>query len=157
MTFDDSGYLTPYEIIETDLATFEQTFVTAFKTSTTRPAIFDAYLEYLDQLRKIVGNSGFYQWVDGSFITQKQNPRDIDFITFLDFEMYLKHETQLNELKKLRYIGAKLLDNYFVSVFDKTSSRFSEFEGDRLYWLHIFEKDSRKMQKHKKGFLKLNF
>jgi hypothetical protein len=157
MTFDEYGYLTPYEIIEIDLETFEQTFVKAFENSDTRPVIFGAYLEYLNQLQEILGDGRFYQWTDGSFITQKQNPRDMDFVTFLDFEMYLKHKTQLNELRKQRYTGKKLLDNYFVPVFDKTNSRFSEFEGDRLYWLHLFEKDSRKIQKYKKGFLKLNF
>ncbi len=152
MTFDQYGYLTPYTVIETDLQTFEQTFVTAFTGSTTRPKIFMAYLGYLDQLRQIVGDGGFYQWIDGSFVTKKQNPDDIDFVTFVDAKVFEKHQKELENLTKFRYIKGQLLDSYFVATYNDI-----RFASDRLYWLDKFGKDDRKRFKNKKGFLQLTF
>lgn len=156
MTFDQYGHLTPYELIETDLSTFEAVFVGEFATSTTRPQIFEAYLSYLEQLKGIIGTE-FYQWIDGSFVTQKHNPRDIDFVTFVDFELIKKHEIELNQLRKLRHEGVKFLDNYFVAVYAKSNTKFNVFEIDRLDWLNRFEKDTRKRMIHKKGIIQLKF
>jgi len=47
LNFDEHGNLTPYEIIEVDLATFEAYFVTAFPNSTTRKNLFENYVRYI--------------------------------------------------------------------------------------------------------------
>lgn len=156
MTFDQYGYLTPYEVIPTDFETFEQVFVGGFEESNTRKLIFEAYSGYLNQLRQIVGE-GFYQWIDGSFITRKINPNDIDLVTFLNFEQLQQHEKSLNTLRKMRYEGKKYLDNYFVPTYPGEHSNFTFFEIDRLEWLHRFERDTRKKVKHNKGIIQLNF
>lgn len=154
MTFDQYGYLTPYTVVETDLQTFEQVFVNDFETSDTRRPIFEAYLDYLDQLRQIV-DTGFYQWLDGSFITQKLNPKDIDLITFVDWQIYEKYETQLNELRKLRLRKNKIIDGYFVKVYDKTHPQRNLFELDCAEWLFDFGRSF--TNKRYKGIIKINY
>lgn len=156
MTFDQYGYLTPYEVIETDIVTFEEVFVKGFPSSSTRSTIFGEYSAYLDQLRQIIGGE-FYQWIDGSFITQKTNPNDIDLVTFLNFEQIQQSERELNTLRKLRYEGKRYLDNYFVPTYPNEHPNFTFFEIDRLEWMHRFERDTRKKMKHTKGIIQLNF
>ncbi len=155
MTFDQYGYLTPYTVIETDLQTFERTFVTAFAASTTRPKIFMAYLDYLDQLRQIVGDGGFYQWLDGSFVTKKLDPKDIDFVTFLDFKVYRKNKLQFETLRKQRLKKDNLTDAYFVKTYPLNHKNRHLFEFDCIEWLFDFGKSQN--PKRDKGIIKINF
>lgn len=84
LDFDEFGNLTPYKIIETDLITLEAYFVTAFPKSKTRKRLFENYLSYIYRFQDEVFPI-FEQWIDGSFVTQKENPKDIDIVTFLDY------------------------------------------------------------------------
>ncbi|TAF94263.1 MAG: hypothetical protein EAZ46_10770 [Runella sp.] len=122
------------------MLTFEKTFVTDFDQSTTRRP-----------MRQIVGG-GFYQWIDGSFVTQKLNPKDVDFVTFIDAQIFEQNEKNLEKMRGVQYVNRPLLDSYFVATYDDI-----RFECDRLYWFHKFEKDDRKRFKNKKGFIKLKF
>ena len=63
--------------------------------SGTRADIHKNYIRYSHDLKKLIG-AELQQWVNGSFVTLKVNPKDIDFITFL------KHE----DIKRL--VDAKL-------------------------------------------------
>jgi len=146
----------PYEVIETNLETFEKVFINGFPSSSTRSAIFGEYLTYLDKLRQIVGGE-FYQWIDGSFVTHKISPNDIDLVTFLNFEQIQQYERELNALRKLRFEGKRYLDNYFVPIYPNGHPNFTFFEIDRLEWLHRFERDTRKKIKFQKGIIQLNF
>jgi len=57
-----------------------------------RDKIFREYNRYLEDLSEIIGQCVFTQWVDGSFTTKKTNPNDIDIVTFLPDEIYVKFE-----------------------------------------------------------------
>jgi hypothetical protein len=96
----------------------------------------------------------FYQWIDGSFITNKRDPRDIDFITFLDFEIYRKNEKEISKLLNLRYDKANATDGYFIEVFSGGHKSFNNFQMDKIEWLHTFG-TSRTNQN--KGIIQLNF
>ena len=126
MEFDKNGNLFPYKLIETDLEMFKQVFVFDFPFSTTRKRIFENYLIYLDNLRETV-DSPFYQWIDGSFITNRRDPKDIDFVTFLDFEIYRKNEKDISKLLNLRYDRTNVMDGYFVEVFPDSHKNFNNF------------------------------
>ncbi len=102
MEFDKNGNLYPYKMIDTNLEILEQMFVLDFPFSNSRKRIFENYLIYLENLKNSV-DSSFYQWIDGSFITNKPDPRDNDFVTFLDFEIYRKNEKEISKLLNLRY------------------------------------------------------
>jgi hypothetical protein len=101
MEFDAFGHLIPYEVIETDLATFEAVFVTAFPGSMARRTIFEAYLDYLARLKGAFG-VGFQQWIGGSFVTLKPEPADLDVVTFLDFRLYERSPRRLWEFRQER-------------------------------------------------------
>lgn len=68
--FDENGYLTPNDLIETDLAKIKKVFVESLPLSSTRKSIFDGYLSYYEELRKIIP-SGFMQWIDSRFTRKK--------------------------------------------------------------------------------------
>lgn len=89
LNFDEYGNLTPYKIMEIDLATFEAYFVTAFPKSKTRKRLFENYLRYIYRFQDKVFPF-FEQWINGSFVTKKENPKDIDLITFLDYKIFEK-------------------------------------------------------------------
>lgn len=153
MEFDRNGNLQPYKVLEIDLQTFEEIFITNFPLSTTRKRLFENYLTYLKTLQDSVGG-GFYQWIDGSFVTNKLNPKDIDFVTFLDFGVYREHEKQVSDLLKLRYNFQNGTDGYFVETFPDTHKGFNNYQMDRVEWLHTFG-TSRNHQN--KGVIQLNF
>lgn len=75
MTFDQYGYLVPYEVIPADFDTFETVFVKNFSNTSKRHQWFKNYVAYVGELKTLLG-TGFTQWIDGSFISQKFNPND---------------------------------------------------------------------------------
>lgn len=104
LTLDTLGYLTPYDAISTDLQTLEQFFVEGFPTSATRGRLFDAYRQYTKLLRDTLPTgAAMTQWIDGSFVTGKRNPNDIDLVTFIDFALYEQNESFFDRLRQLRH------------------------------------------------------
>lgn len=76
-----SPLLTPgiHPCSETDLAAIT---VTAYPASVRRSSLFGGLQAWLAELRAI-GFTGRC-WLDGSFLTEKQEPDDIDLVIFLD-------------------------------------------------------------------------
>ena len=153
MQFDQFGNLAPYEVQTIDLNTFEAFFVVAFAQSESRRRLFDNYLKYVQELQSFAP-TGFYQWIDGSFITNKLNPRDIDFVTFLDWQDYRKNDTAISELRKRRFDKSSGMDGYFVEVFPALHKDFSNFQITRVEWLHLF---ATSRTSKSKGIIQLNF
>jgi hypothetical protein len=54
LTFDQKGFLKPYEKVVTDLTTFESYFVQNFENSITRNLIFQAYKVFLSDFAEKV-------------------------------------------------------------------------------------------------------
>jgi hypothetical protein len=153
MTFDQYGYLTPYTVIETDLQTFEKMFVSDFEASETRRPIFEAYLGYLDQLMQMVG-TGFYQWIDGSFVTQKQNPADIDFLTWIDSKIFNRSETELSAFRRLHLKKGSLTDAYLLPYYTTDQRKVYLNDINEKQWLFDWANDN---DKNPKGIIKLQF
>jgi len=112
LTFTDAGLLTPAKGIETSLEIIGQHFVQAFPHSETRQRLFENFQNYLNSFQDEIF-PWFEMWVDGSFVTLKENPKDIDVVTFLDWEVY-----ELREKALERFWGYNLedkgLDTYFA-------------------------------------------
>ncbi|MCY7351756.1 MAG: hypothetical protein LH606_13990 [Cytophagaceae bacterium] len=158
MEFDQFGHLTPYEVIETNLSTFEAVFARAFPKSQTRSGIFAEYIRYVTRLRDTVGED-FTMWVNGSFVTQKLNPRDIDFVTFLDSERYNAHENELGELRQLRLEQGSLTDGFFVKVYPESHPNRKFYGLDRSEWLFDFGRSRTRYNTpfRNKGIIQLTF
>lgn len=124
------GYLTPYEVIPTDFETFEQVFVKGFSEMSKRQKWFNNYLSYMESLKQVIG-VGFVQWIDGSFISRKFNPNDIDFLTFIDFESYQQHEKEIEEFRLRRY-SRKLGTDWLFCKGLSTQSSFTQHLPNRV-------------------------
>jgi hypothetical protein len=145
LIFDQQGYLKPYEPIETDLETFEKTFA----ISSVRKAIFEQYLAYLSDLQEIIPNE-FYQWIDGSFVTKKPLPFDLDLVTFVPHSFYDKEIKKLLSLKR-RY---NLIDGYYVKDYPFNHIKSFETKIQQMNWRDIYGSDR---YDRRKGFIQLNF
>lgn len=154
MIFDQYGYLMPYEVIPTDFETFERVFVKGFADSSKRQQWFKNYVEYTKELKTLIG-TGFIQWVDGSFISQKFNPNDIDFLTFIDFERYELQEKGIEHLRKQRYQRKTGIDGYFVKTYPLGHKLHQIYVIECKRWLFDFTTDS--FTKRSKGIIQLNF
>jgi hypothetical protein len=157
LIFDDKGHLKPYTFIETDLLTFEQVFVTGFPDSTSRRKLFDNYRKYIDDFRQRVCDH-FTQWVDGSFVTRKINPRDIDLVTFLAGNVYDTKQRELALFTGLEMHRDTGLDCYFVKVHPGDSPEYLVYQADRAQWLHQFgytRRNPATNQRSEKGFIQL--
>jgi hypothetical protein len=159
LEFDENGFLYPYSAISTELGLFQDTFVSRVSASTSRDAIFENFLRYnADFQNEILPN--FRQWVNGSFVTKKQNPKDIDIVTFVTYEVYekLKKEIEAKFTMKgaSKYYG---IDAYTIKVYPEHHQFHQLTLSDTVYWLHLFSKTkfNRNKKRYSKGFIELNF
>ncbi|MDO8368921.1 MAG: hypothetical protein Q7T20_19140 [Saprospiraceae bacterium] len=151
MLFDENGFLTPFEPIRTDLETVKETFA----TNTHRENLFEEYLVFLRTLREL-DLSNFFQWINGSFVTQKTFPKDIDVVTFLNYQNLPFIEEKLSP----NLFKSNTLDCYFVIIYPEEHSLHNLYNMDRAEWNFLFSttRRNRKTGKMlKKGFVQLNF
>ena len=146
MIFDEQGNLTPYNVQEITLKDFEKTFA----TNENRQSFlvdYNAFIEHLNSL----GINNFYQWIDGSFVTKKISPRDIDVVSFIETKEFKKNEKELFLLSKM----LQNIDCYFVEVFLKDDKKYFITQTDTSYWFHLFQ--GTRKPRIKKGFIQINF
>ncbi len=159
MRFDVNGNITPHEVIKPDLQTLEQMFVLDFPESKTRKLIFENYLQFIHHFQNQITHS-FYQWIDGSFISNKHNPNDIDFVTFIDYKDYESKNEGLVAFSNISLHRDKYIDSYFVKVYPVYHALCElTTKLDTLEWLHLFSKTriQRDGKKYPKGIIQLNF
>ncbi len=157
--FDERGNLKPYKINEISLIEFEATFVNQFISQSTRKDLFHNYRNYLNGIQDLLKND-FFQWIDGSFITQKVNPKDIDFISFIHFEDY-KESKEVIEKKFSPQKARELyeVDAYIVPIFPETHPMYFCFQSDKAYWENLFGRTriNRAKKRFEKGIIQINF
>lgn len=88
--FDIRGNLHAYPFIELSPFEFEQFFVKPFRIGSQRHLLFAEYIRYTTNLRQLLGHS-FYQWIDGSFVSNVHSPNDIDVVSFINHQDYYTH------------------------------------------------------------------
>jgi hypothetical protein len=156
--FDIRGHLQPEGLIEISLEEFEATFVHQFEDSDSRRPIFDNYCRYTKDLREMIG-AGFAQWVDGSFVSNKENPRDIDFITFVDWQVYAQFEQEMDKRFSKWAVGKfyEGLDAYTVCQYPEGHKFHQTFLADRAYWYDWFSNSrfNRLKKRFSKGFIQI--
>ena len=148
--FDKHGYLQPYELIQIDWETFEQLFVNGFPQSKTRKQLFENYQQWVKEMRKIL-NINFTQWIDGSFVTRKVDPNDIDVVVFVDYEVFKEKRLLFVDRERLKQQSG--IDLYFVNIYPLDHSYHFRTLFDEEEWLSIFGFDRKNQPK---GFIKLN-
>ncbi|MCU0391220.1 MAG: hypothetical protein MUE81_08890 [Thermoflexibacter sp.] len=152
LVFDDKGNLQPYTPIVADLETLESVFA----VSEHRKALFEVYLQYVAELKALL-EVPFVQWVNGSYVTKKEKPKDIDIVSFVECQVYKAKEKQLRELNTAIY--EKKIDAYFVAVYPTNHKYFNSYEMDLAQWKFDFSTkiNLRTNKRESKGFLEIHW
>ena len=159
MEFDPQGNLFPHKVIEIDLEEFEKLFITNFPNSESRNRLFQNYLSYIQKIKDEI-DSTFYQWIDGSFVTSKLNPNDIDLVTFINFEFYENNLSKLTDLQGHNLKKEQNLDCYFVKEYPIEHKNYEIItKYDSVEWFHLFSKTrvNRNGKRYSKGIIQINF
>jgi len=142
--FDDNGNLPPVGLIRPTIQEFEARFVIGAQVKDIRREIFNGYKKYCDQVRSFAVAST--QWVDGSYTTEKPDPKDIDLVIHFD-------GMKLNQDEDLQKHCEKLIDKnemklvykchpQFVLVYPKDEPDLYSYYIQRYnYWLKWFSRD----------------
>lgn len=156
LSFTNRGLITPNTNVPATLSEFENVFASGM--SVRRRELFKGYQTYLTHLQAILGNAPFIQWVDGSFTTLTPNPKDIDVVSFVGFDVVARCEPQLKALKYPHSLDFGV-DAYIVRVYPADHRHYPQYTGDRAYWMSQFDKTERNRRGiiSPKGFLELSF
>jgi hypothetical protein len=157
--FDIRGnLLAPPNFTDITWGDFESYFVTNQSFSSTRKSIFEEFELFLSAVRELWPKP-FVLWVNGSFISQKSNPNDIDVLVEI---AYSDNEVEIVALQQMirRYRTERqiLVDCYALVAYPKGHDLHSWYQSDYVYWLNQwgFTRPNRQKQKFRKGILRLN-
>ena len=157
LTFNQSGLLVPDNKITSTIQELENEFVLKI-ASVKRREIFEAYVKYNEDFKKVCNLDELHQWINGSYVTQKNNPGDIDLVTFLDYKIVTKLGSKLDAFK---YPNSEIIygvDAYIIEVYPQNHINNFRYVSDRAYWLDRFTKTRRiRGNRLSKGFLEIKF
>lgn len=159
LEFDERGNIKPYELIEISPEEFVDIFVDSFSNHSSRAKLYSNYKKYLRDLSALV-KYDFYQMIDGSFITKKQNPRDIDLVTVLNFQDYEENRDALQkQFSPLNSRKKYSVDAYIVANYPEFHKNHVFSRSDILYWIGLFGRTrmDRSKRQYNKGIIRLNF
>jgi len=158
-SFDIRGNLKPYERIKLDVQDFKSTFLDSFDEDSTRHDLYDRHLDYIENFRdKVTGN--FTQWINGSFVTNKKNPNDIDFVSLVDFSVAIEREDIIRrEFIRNDALKRYGLDAYLLIVYPEDHKLRNHTKLDILYWNDWFTKSrkDKRGKRYPKGYVELEF
>jgi len=158
LIFDKKGYLKPYKVIEVDIDSIKSNFVDAFPNSSTRNYLFENYLRYVYRFQDEVFPF-FEQWINGSFVSQKENPKDIDLVTFLDYSVFEKRGDKILDKFWAFSLEEEGIDSYLVKEYPPKHQLFSKFLRQKEIWIRRYGTSRPDVQDKisPKGFLKIIF
>ncbi len=114
--------------------------VNDFPLSTTRHVIMDGFLKLLNRIKSI-GIEGEL-WIDGSFLTDKIDPRDLDFVLSVSAEHYDNSSEEmrsiLDEITKDDLKPNYACDCYLKTEWPKGHPLYGEGQRLRRYWINLF-------------------
>jgi len=158
-SFDIRGYLDPVGKNSTDLESFKENLVDGIDGSKTRQKLYEGYVSYNEALKALLGNQRYSQWIDGSFVSNKINPRDIDLVNLIDHELVDNFEQELKQF--INKVGKETygVDGYIVRIYPEGHPKYIRTQSDLVYWENWFSRSkiNRRKQRFPKGFLELKF
>lgn len=145
INFDTNGNVIPYEIIEVSLNVFQKEFT----FNNHRENIFEEYLFFCDAL-KAMDIERFYQFIDGSFVTKKAFPKDIDVVTFVNSDFFNENAVKLLDLRE----KFSKIDCFFVPNYQPENRNYFVTQFGLFEWEQLFNTDR---EYNQKGILKIIF
>ncbi len=133
-----TGYL-PCEprLHDATLEECEEAFVVAMPMSESRPRLFEAYRAYRWKWCRLGWRSSIEEWLDGSFVTDKVEPRDVDVVVWLpaqELEALPEPERRL-VLATPTSLGLAEVHAFVLPTFPPDDSDATRGEVLRRYWL----------------------
>ena len=122
------------------LAELRSRCVTAFPLSKTRAQIMNGLEKLVDLLRseEIVGDL----WIDGSFVTQKLDPEDVDIVLCVQSSLYENGTSGQQNLLDLVIVSDLkpdyFCDAYLLFQYREDDDLFGRGEWLRAYWIKQF-------------------
>ena len=125
--------------------------------------IYNDFTNLTTTVKSII-NSSFYILVDGSFVSNKENPNDIDFVFVIPVNL-LENKLFLEQLEKHFYAFKnkknRVLDFYTIPDSVENSNDEFKVKAERLlnYWTGFFGKTRKDEfgKQQEKGILKIEF
>ena len=122
------------------LADLRARCVPAFPLSKTRTKIMDGLAKFVDLLRAedVVGDL----WIDGSFVTQKLDPEDVDVVLSVQSRFY-ENGTEAQQALVDLVAEAPFKPDYFCDAYvlwqyDQDDELYALGESQRAYWIRQF-------------------
>jgi len=134
-------------------------FVDNYPDSVTRKKIALNFKNYLQAFKKEI-ISKFFIWVDGSFVSKKLNPNDLEAVFYIDYKICQSKKTNLDKIwfsSHQKY--AYSLDLYYSIDYPKDHKRHFLSHLNYLYWEDIYgsTRVDNQGRSHKKGFIIIKF
>jgi len=157
--FDIRGHLKPYGKNVIKVENLKESFVDVFDESSSRKRLYENYVKYNTDLKRLLNNHKFYQWINGSFISSKVNPRDIDIVNFIDYKLVRTQEKELQRFINHEGKAEFGIDGYIVRIYPEAHKNFIRTKSDLIYWENWFSMSmkNRRKQRYPKGFVELEF
>lgn len=157
LKFDHRGHLVPYGAIDSTLEEVEEVFVTAFNEPK-RDFLWQQFSQYLADLKTICGDVQLTIWINGSFVTRKKAPGDIDLTIHIPQSVRHKSARSLQALETPESIKNYYADCYFLEVVPAQHPQISHYQGLYAYWLNHYTKTrpGRNGTRHDKGFIQIS-
>ncbi len=137
-TFNEHGLLSPAEGIRTTVSELYDVFVADFPASDTRLSLYNEWRKYNQLLRQEIG-ADFVQWVNGSFVTTKLNPKDIDIVSFIPSRLFRKFEKRLDYYWSDNW-EREGIDAYLVEVFTEQDENFNAYQVTLAQWQQLYSR-----------------
>src|SRR5690606_36209307 len=102
--------------------------------------LFLQYIKYCADLKTACDNIELLQWINGSFVTKKTNPKDIDLVSFVDNDIITKNRDRFSDLKYPHSLAKYGLDAYIVPTYPVGHKHYAYYASDKLYWMDKFDK-----------------
>lgn len=156
LIFNNTGLLVPDNKISSNIKEIDSIFVQQLP-SEKRKQLFDKLLMYNEELKSMTGVSELHQWIDGSFVTKKTNPGDIDLVTFINHLELKRIGSGINDFVYPTSESKYGVDAYIIEVYPKGHKFEFRTVSDRAYWVNRFTKTRRNRYGNKlsKGFLEI--
>ena len=157
LQYDIRGNLFPSKVIDLKWEDLETNLVIPFPNSEKRKGLFANFTSFVERLKKEIAPT-FIIWVDGSFVSKKLNPGDVDAVFFIDHKYSRPKKSVLDNFwftKSNKY--SKGLDLYYSIHYSENHKLNYLTHLDRLYWKDVYgntRMDSNG-NSYKKGFIEI--
>ena len=155
LVFDIRGNLHPAGMTELNETEVFKHFVDPFAPSSSRHVLFTSYQRLLDDIEHTLQKQ-LRHWLNGSFISNRTNPKDIDLVFLADYALIESNEKIFNlKFSNTAIADVYGLDAYFIKIYPEGHSNYFWTQSDLAYWRNWFgrSKMDRRRKRYNKGFV----